>query len=108
MRPFTQSKINDRFLLGGATSLRGFGLWGAGPRDQGKNNKRIYIPKPLQLYFFPQVTVWVERRTGLLDSTSSPPFHSHGTSSYRGSESIPSPLPVTSSNAVSGFLALVL
>ncbi|XP_064399710.1 sorting and assembly machinery component 50 homolog A-like [Halichondria panicea] len=35
MRPFTQSKINDRFLLGGATSLRGFGLWGAGPRDQG-------------------------------------------------------------------------
>ena len=35
MRPYTQSRINDRFLLGGASTLRGFGLWGAGPRDQG-------------------------------------------------------------------------
>lgn len=35
MRPYTPSKINDRFLLGGPTTLRGFGMWGVGPREQG-------------------------------------------------------------------------
>ena len=31
----TPSKINDRFLLGGPSTLRGFGMWGAGPRERG-------------------------------------------------------------------------
>jgi len=35
LNPFSPSRINDRFLLGGPTSLRGFGLWGAGPQDLG-------------------------------------------------------------------------
>ena len=32
----TQSKINDRFVLGGATTLRGFQMWGMGPRCHGE------------------------------------------------------------------------
>ena len=35
LNPFSSSRINDRFLLGGPTSLRGFSLWGAGPQDLG-------------------------------------------------------------------------
>ena len=36
IKPFTAaSKINDRFLLGGATTIRGFEMWGLGPNVQG-------------------------------------------------------------------------
>jgi outer membrane protein insertion porin family len=35
MKPFNVSKINDRFLLGGPTTIRGFEMWGVGPRVQG-------------------------------------------------------------------------
>lgn len=35
MRPYTPSRINDRFFLGGPTTLKGFGMWGTGPREQG-------------------------------------------------------------------------
>jgi len=28
-------KITFRFYLGGATTVRGFGMWGVGPRDSG-------------------------------------------------------------------------
>ena len=30
----------DRFLLGGASTLRGFGLWGVGPRERGERGRK--------------------------------------------------------------------
>ena len=56
LHPFTPSKINDRFLLGGPSTLRGFGLWGAGPRTNGfstggeaywASGLHLYAPVPL-------------------------------------------------------------
>ena len=41
MRAYSPTKLTDNFFLGGATSLRGFGMWGAGPRENGK-----YISEP--------------------------------------------------------------
>ena len=35
MRAYTPTKLTDKFFLGGGTSLRGFGLWGVGPRQNG-------------------------------------------------------------------------
>ena len=37
LKPFLSScsKLNDRFLLGGPTTLRGFEMWGVGPRSCG-------------------------------------------------------------------------
>ncbi|XP_019849234.1 PREDICTED: sorting and assembly machinery component 50 homolog [Amphimedon queenslandica] len=35
LKPFSPSKINDRFLLGGSTTLRGFEMWGVGPHRHG-------------------------------------------------------------------------
>ena len=55
LKPLSPSKINDRFLLGGPTTLRGFGLWGIGPREQGHSlggdvywstGAHLFIPLP--------------------------------------------------------------
>lgn len=55
LKPFSPSKVNDRFLLGGPTTLRGFGLWGIGPREQGhslggdvywSSGAHFFIPLP--------------------------------------------------------------
>ena len=35
MRAYSPTKLTDNFFLGGATSLRGFGMWGTGPRHNG-------------------------------------------------------------------------
>ena len=35
MRAYSPTKLTDNFFLGGATSLRGFGMWGVGPRQNG-------------------------------------------------------------------------
>ena len=43
MQPYSPSKINDRFLLGGPTTLRGFGMWGVGPREQGMRDPLYYF-----------------------------------------------------------------
>ena len=43
MQPYRPSKINDRFLLGGPTTLRGFGMWGVGPREQGKSSAILFL-----------------------------------------------------------------
>ena len=54
--PYSPSKINDRFLLGGPSTLRGFGMWGVGPRKGGfslggeaywASGVHLYIPLPL-------------------------------------------------------------
>ena len=47
MRAYTPTKLTDNFFLGGATSLRGFGMWGAGPRQNGM--KQEYIRESMQL-----------------------------------------------------------
>lgn len=56
LHPFTPSKINDRFFLGGPSTLRGFGMWGAGPRENGyslggeaywASGVHLYAPVPL-------------------------------------------------------------
>lgn len=56
LKPFiSNSKINDKFLLGGPTTLRGFHMWGMGPRSQGfslggeaywANGLHLYCPLP--------------------------------------------------------------
>jgi outer membrane protein insertion porin family len=35
LRPYSNNHVVDRFFLGGGTTLRGFGMWGAGPRERG-------------------------------------------------------------------------
>ena len=45
-----QGKINDRFLLGGPTTLRGFHTWGVGPRAQG-NHGYTHTPG----FLFPRI-----------------------------------------------------
>ena len=36
MKPIgSESHISDRLFLGGPTTLRGFGMWGLGPREKG-------------------------------------------------------------------------
>ena len=56
LHSFTPSKINDRFLLGGPSTLRGFSMWGAGPRENGfslggeaywATGLHLYTPLPL-------------------------------------------------------------
>ncbi len=45
------SKINDRFLLGGSTTVRGFQMWGLGPRRGGYSlGGDIYWALGLHLY----------------------------------------------------------
>lgn len=51
MRPITPSRINDRFHLGGATTVRGFGMWGIGPHDSGYSlGGQAYWAAGLHLY----------------------------------------------------------
>ncbi|CAI8027878.1 Sorting and assembly machinery component 50 homolog [Geodia barretti] len=56
LRPYSNNHLPDRFLLGGGTTLRGFGMWGVGPREQGyskggesywASGVHIFAPLPL-------------------------------------------------------------
>ena len=35
IKPFKNIRISDKFLLGGPTTVRGFQMWGIGPREEG-------------------------------------------------------------------------
>ena len=35
LRPYSNNLVVDRFFLGGGTTLRGFDMWGVGPRENG-------------------------------------------------------------------------
>ena len=37
MRAYSPVKLTDNFFLGGSTTLRGFGMWGTGPRQNGNH-----------------------------------------------------------------------
>lgn len=51
LHSFTPSKINDRFLLGGPSTLRGFGLWGVGPGERGfRFGGEAYLAGGLHLF----------------------------------------------------------
>ena len=44
LRPIgSESHISDRLFLGGPTTLRGFGMWGLGPREKGISSHQILI-----------------------------------------------------------------
>ena len=43
MRAYSPTKLTDNFFLGGATSLRGFGMWGTGPRQNGIVYMKLYM-----------------------------------------------------------------
>ena len=42
LRPYSNNHLVDRFLLGGGTTLRGFGMWGVGPRDRGTYTMHMF------------------------------------------------------------------
>ena len=43
MRAYSPVKLTDNFFLGGSTTLRGFGMWGTGPRQNGKKSLSLSL-----------------------------------------------------------------
>ena len=59
IRPYSNNHLPDRFLLGGGTTLRGFGMWGVGPREQGELDYiMVMTHKGHSFKFLPSIFVW--------------------------------------------------